>query len=263
MTNILDKITAAKRERIENKKRLLSFTELEEHAARHSRLHISFAESLAENGISVIAEVKRASPSKGIICHDFQPELIARQYEAAGAACLSVLTEEDFFLGSDAYLQSILKMTKLPVLRKDFIIDAWQITQSAAMGTDAILLITALLDNSMMTDFLQQAEAYKLDCLTEVHNEVELEIALQSGAKIIGINNRDLTDFSVSLKTTKRLAALVPENCLLVSESGIRNRDDVEYILEAGADAVLIGEGLLKSGDIQGKIQELFGSGRM
>jgi indole-3-glycerol phosphate synthase len=216
-----------------------------------------------DDGVALIAEVKKASPSAGLIVKDFDPIRIARDYENAGATALSVLTDEKFFQGRLEYLQLIRDAVKLPLLRKDFIIDELQIYEAAAHGADAILLIVAILDDAQLKGFRELASQIRLATLMEVHDEAELDRALVSGAEIIGVNNRDLRDFSVSLATTEKLAAKMKRGMCgkhtLVAESGIHSRADVERVAEAGANAILVGESLMRSGDIAAKVKELLG----
>ena len=203
--------------------------------------------------------MKKASPSAGVICADFEPVRIAVEYERAGAAALSVLTDEQFFQGKLDYLAQIRRAVKLPLLRKDFIIDELQIHEAAAHGADALLLIVAILEDPQLVAFQQLARELRLTALVEVHDEVELERALGAGAESIGINNRNLNDFSVTLTTTERLAARIPRNRVVVAESGIHTRADVERVTRAGAHAILVGETLMRSGDVAGKVTELLG----
>lgn len=213
--------------------------------------------------VALIAEVKKASPSAGIICKDFDPVRIAKEYETAGASCLSVLTDGKFFQGSLEYLRQIRAAVKLPLLRKDFIIDERQILESIEWGADAILLIVAILDDARLKRFHSLATAAGLAVLVEVHDETELERALAIDAELIGVNNRDLKTFKVDLGTTERLATglfskLENRNSkLLVAESGIHTRADVERLAKCGAKAILVGESLMKGGSIQSKIGEL------
>ena len=215
--------------------------------------------------VALIAEVKKASPSAGVICPDFDPVRIAKEYEAAGASCLSVLTDEKFFQGSLDYLRQIRAAVKLPLLRKDFIIDERQILEAIEWGADAILLIVAILDEARLRHFHRLATEAGLAALVEVHDESELERALAAGASLIGVNNRDLKTFNVDLATTERLAARLfaaPGNGpspLLVAESGIHTRADVGRLLNRGAKAVLVGESLMRGGDIRTKVRELIG----
>jgi indole-3-glycerol phosphate synthase len=209
--------------------------------------------------VALIAEVKKASPSAGVICPNFDPVAIAKQYEAAGADCISVLTDETFFQGSLDYLRRIRAAVNLPLLRKDFIIDERQILQSVENGADAILLIARILDDSQLRDFHELATACGIAALVEVHDELEMVRALAAGAVLIGINNRNLDTFVVDLATTERLAPLVSgADQLLVAESGIHKRDDVDRVAGAGAKAILVGESLMKNpAGIEAKIAEL------
>jgi indole-3-glycerol phosphate synthase len=214
--------------------------------------------------VALIAEVKKASPSAGVICPDFDPVRIARDYEHAGASCLSVLTDEKFFQGSIDYLRQIRAAVKLPLLRKDFIIDARQILEAAEWGADAILLIVAILDDARLREFRELAEGAGLAALVEVHDEAELDRALASGARLLGVNNRDLKTFKVDLAVTGRLAARLRaanqfDGRLLVAESGIHTRADVEQLARDGARAILVGESLMKGPDIPAKVRELLG----
>jgi len=215
--------------------------------------------------VALIAEVKKASPSKGVICQNFDPVRIAREYEAGGASCLSVLTDEKFFQGSLEYLRQIREAVTLPLLRKDFIIDERQILEAIEWGADAILLIVAILDDGRLKRFHDLALEAGLAALVEVHDEAELTRAQAMGAKLIGVNNRDLKTFKVDLATTERLAgALFPrgntnESPLLVAESGIYTRADVERLAKCGAKAILVGESLVRDGGISSKAKELLG----
>ncbi|MCE2826742.1 MAG: indole-3-glycerol phosphate synthase TrpC [Verrucomicrobium sp.] len=215
--------------------------------------------------IGLIAEVKKASPSLGVICPDFDAVRIARQYEAAGASCLSVLTDERFFQGSLEYLKAIRQAVSLPLLRKDFLIDERQILEAIEWGADAILLIVAILSDDQLAHFHSLADAAGLAALVEVHDEEELDRALRCGARLVGVNNRDLKTFRVDLGTTERLARRLAAASdttprLLVGESGIHRRDDVARLKAAGCRAILVGESLMKSGNIPGKVAELTGT---
>ena len=212
--------------------------------------------------IALIAEVKKASPSLGVICPDFDPVRIAKEYEAAGASCLSVLTDERFFQGSLEYLKAIRGAVALPLLRKDFIIDERQILEAIEWGADAILLIVSILSDEQLSHFHSLADAAGLTALVEVHDEAELERALRCGARVVGVNNRDLTTFQVNLGTTETLAkrlfaASDSTRRILVGESGIHQRADVERLRTAGCHAILVGESLMKSGQISAKVAEL------
>lgn len=215
--------------------------------------------------VALIAEIKKASPSAGVIRPDFDPVAIARQYESAGASCLSVLTDEKFFKGSLEYLREIRRAVKLPLLRKDFIIDERQILEAILWGADAILLIVSILDDARLRRFHTLAVEAGLTVLVEVHDESELERAIAAQAKLIGVNNRDLKTFKVDLATTERLATRLlsvktgapDEKAVLVAESGIHTRADVERLARCGAQAILVGESLMREADMAGKIREL------
>jgi indole-3-glycerol phosphate synthase len=210
---------------------------------------LPFERSLAAPGLSFICEVKKASPSKGIIAEDFNWLEIARDYEEGGASAISVLTEPEFFMGSDQYLREIAATVHIPVLRKDFIIDPYQLYEAKLLGAQAVLLICALLDTETLSSFISIADGLCIDCLVEIHNEQEAEEALNAGARIIGINNRDLTTFKVDTGLTSCLRKFIPSNVLTVSESGIKSTDDVRALKELGIDAVLIGESLMRATD--------------
>jgi len=259
---ILDDIAAKTKLRVEEAKREKPLTELrqEAEAARAAETGgTTFAAALAAPGLSFICEVKRASPSKGLLAADFPYLSIAREYEAAGAAAVSVLTEPDFFLGSNAHLKEIAAQISLPALRKDFVIDPYQIYEAKVLGAKAALLITALLDAAVLKDAVALCGGLGLDALVEVHDEAETQTALEAGARIIGINNRDLKTFKVDTGTTARLRRLIPPGVLVVSESGIRERRDVELLEAAGVDAALIGETLMRAKDKSAALAALRG----
>ena len=209
--------------------------------------------------IRIIAEIKKASPSLGVIRKDFHPVEIARIYETGGAAAISVLTDEKFFQGSLSYLTEVKKAVGLPILRKDFIIDPYQIYEARAAGADAILLIAAMLSGDEIQDYLALSGSLGMECLVEVHSEEELKNVLQTNAHIIGINNRNLATFVTDMATTLRLRQMIPGGKTVVSESGIKTRGDVETLLKAGVGAILVGETLMKSQDISAKLRELLG----
>jgi indole-3-glycerol phosphate synthase len=259
--NILDTIVAEKK--LELAKLRPQASQLKQAAAVRKDFR-DFASALnRDDGVALIAEVKKASPSAGLIVKDFDAIRIARDYESAGASALSVLTDEKFFQGRLEYLQLIRDTVRLPLLRKDFIIDELQIYEAAARGADAILLIVAILDDAQLKGFRELALQLRLAALVEVHDEPELDRALASGAEIIGVNNRDLRDFSVSLTTTEKLGAKMKRGMCgkhtLVAESGIHARADIERVAKAGANAILVGESLMRSGDIAAKVKELLG----
>jgi len=244
---------------VEQKKLELAARELgvEERAERSIPGRRDFLAALTSRAPAVIAEVKKASPSKGVLADEFDPASIARSYEKGGAAALSVLTDEKHFLGSLSHLESARATVRLPVLRKDFTIDTYHVHQAAAHGADAILLIAALLSERQMRDFRELAERYRMAALVEVHAEDELGQAITSGARLIGVNNRNLHTFEVNLGTALRLADKIPAGVVRVAESGIRSAADVERLRAAGYQAFLVGEHLMKSGDPAAALREL------
>ena len=256
---ILEEIYKHKLSEVAENKRRVSLETLKEQCKKRHRTR-SFGTALkSDTNIRIIAEMKKASPSLGIIREDFNPVEIARIYEASGASAISVLTDEKFFQGSLFYLTEVKKSVNLPILRKDFIIDAYQIYEARSAGADAILLIAALLSKEEMQRFLDLAKELGIDCLVEVHSEAELKKVLQTNAHIIGINNRDLATFKTDMGTTLRLRPMIPAEKIVVSESGIKSRADVEKLMKEGVDAILVGETLMKSDDISTKLRELLG----
>ena len=243
----LKKIIATRKRRVEELKESVPLDAIRRVAETRSDYR-DFAGTLSAAGLSVIAELKRASPSRGLICAEYRRREIAASYERAGASALSVLTEEEFFLGSLDDLKVIREAVRLPVLRKDFIIDDYQVYESAEAGADALLLIVAALGDEDLKRLLDLSARLKIAPLVEVHTECELERALAAGARIIGVNNRDLNTFEVSLDTSFRLREKIPASCLAVSESGIKSGYDLERLAGAGFNAVLIGEHLMASG---------------
>ena len=257
---ILDEIVAYKKEELAGTKRFVPLADQKKRAADAGPVR-GFGKALSAGAaIRLIAEVKKASPSKGIIREDFDPVSIAKTYEASGASCLSVLTEKKYFQGSLDYLGTIRKAVGLPLLRKDFIVDEYQIFEARAAGADAILLIAACLERRQIEDYLGIAAHLGLDVLVESHTLKELDASLHAGARIVGINNRDLSSFTVSLQTTFDLLKDIPDDRIVVSESGIRTRDDVVRLQNAGVDAVLVGESLMREKDIGRKVKELLGT---
>lgn len=235
---------------------------LEQRAYEHAKHTRPFAQTLTAPGISIIAEIKKASPSKGLLQREFHPARIARLYEEGGAACLSVLTDRRYFQGSLQDLEAARAAVNLPVLRKDFTIDRLQIFEAAAHGADAILLIAAALDTQHLTHFRELAESLNMAVLVEVHDSEELQKAINSGAKIIGVNNRNLETFEVSLDTSIRLSLQMPSNVIRVSESGIFTRADIGMLRKAGYDAFLVGESLMKSPVPAAALRELVRDGQ-
>jgi len=256
---ILDEIYKHKLSEVAENKRQVSIETLKEQCKKKQKARSFGAELKSNTNIRIIAEIKKASPSLGIIRKDFNPVDIARIYEAGGAAAISVLTDEKFFQGNLSYLTDVKKSVNLPILRKDFIIDAYQIFEARSAGADAILLIAALLSKEEMQRYLDLAGQLGMDCLVEVHTEAELKKVLQTNANIIGINNRDLATFKTDLGTTLRLRPMIPAEKIVVSESGIKSRADVEKLKKEGVDAILVGETLMKSDDISSKLRELLG----
>ena len=266
--NILDKIVEQKKREIALlPARIIAAGDLRDAMLEHGerRDFLGALRQPKSGSVALIAEVKKASPSMGVICKDFDPVRIAKDYEAAGASCLSVLTDEQFFQGSLDYLRQIRAAVKLPLLRKDFIIDERQILEAIEWGADAILLIVAILDDAQLKHFHTLAIEAGLSVLVEVHDEAELGRALKIGADLIGVNNRDLKTFKVDLATTERLAAKLAHTPyprpqtprLLVAESGIHTPADVARVAKCGAGAILVGESLVKHGDIQAKVKAL------
>ncbi len=254
--NILDKIVIQKRKEVAQRKQSLPLASLKESIAQR-QLPLDFALALGGDQIHLIAEVKRASPSRGVLCPDFNPVALAKDYAQGGAAAISVLTEINYFEGSLEHLAAIREEISLPLLRKDFIFDPYQVYESRAYGADALLLIVAILSQEELDELLALSHSLGLGCLVEVHNEGELEKALVSETKIIGINNRDLHTFDVDMETTRRLRPLIPPERIVVSESGIRNRDDVKKLQGWGVNAILVGETLVTASDIPTKMREL------
>lgn len=253
---MLEKIVADKKEELEQRKKSVPVSEIEARIAWMVS-PLDFASALKGVGVRLIAEVKKASPSRGIICPEFDPVALARIYADNGAAAISVLTEEKYFGGCLNHLSEIRKEVEIPLLRKDFIFDPYQVYESRACGADALLFITAILEPEQLDELLSLSHAIGLSCLVEVHNENELEMVLHSGAKIIGINNRNLKTFGVDIGTTQRLRPLVPKDKTVVSESGISCRQNMEHLKKWNVDAALVGEALLTADDIAAKMKEL------
>jgi len=257
---ILDKIAASTRLLIEQKKRLVSLTDIKKQAEGLDKNNaFAFEKAINKQDISFICEVKKASPSKGIIAENFNCLEIAKEYEQAGADALSVLTEPNFFLGSDEYLHEIQKEVSIPVLRKDFTIDEYQIYEAKALGASAVLLICSLLNTDILREYILICSELGLSALVEAHDETEVESALKAGARIVGVNNRNLKDFSVDINNSLMLRKYVPENILFVAESGIKTAKDVQMLRQANVNAVLIGETLMRSGNKQKALDELRG----
>ncbi|MQN02127.1 MAG: indole-3-glycerol phosphate synthase TrpC [Lachnospiraceae bacterium] len=259
--NILDEIAQKTRERINEQKKQISPEKMHKAADMEARKKKgpSFFKALNKPGISFICEVKKASPSKGLIAPEFPYLQIARDYEAAGADAISCLTEPYWFLGMDQYLKEITEKVNIPVLRKDFTVDEYMVDQARVLGASAVLLICAILTEDEIKRFKARAEELGMDALVEAHNEEEIRTAIECGAKIIGVNNRNLKDFTVDLENTKRLVDMVPPETVFVSESGMKTAVDVANVAKIGADAVLIGETLMRAADKKKKLEEMKG----
>lgn len=259
MSNILEEIAEKTVERVQNDKKRQSLVSLRDDAEKMERRAPVFYDALKKTGMSFICEVKKASPSKGLIAESFPYLEIAKEYEAAGAAAISCLTEPFYFQGKDEYLREIAETVSIPVLRKDFVVDEYMVYQAKVMGASAVLLICAILDDGQLHDFRQLAEALGMDALVEAHDEREAERAMRAGARVVGVNNRDLRDFSVDMGNSIRLRRMIPKDIAFVSESGIKTNDDVERLRGCGVDAVLIGETLMKAEDKKAALDELRG----
>lgn len=258
-SQVLTTIIAARRRRIEDMRARVPLDNLRQAAEARSEFR-DFAGSLARKCLSVIAEIKKASPSRGLLRADFRPPEIARSYQQAGASAISVLTEEEFFQGSLDHLKGVRGAVSLPILRKDFVVDEYQVYESAAAGADALLLIVAALDDKDLKILLELSERLRVAALVEVHTAEELERAIAAGAQIIGINNRNLNTLEVSLETSFRLREKIPPACLAVSESGIKSGEDLERLSSAGFNAVLIGEHLMLADDPGEELSRLLSS---
>jgi indole-3-glycerol phosphate synthase len=269
---ILDEIVEAKTEELAERKQTMLLTALQERIRVQFLEEPDFTTALKGDGVRLIAEVKKASPSRGVICPNFDPIELARTYAQSGVAAISVLTEERYFGGSLEHLSTISQEMErlgvggaeinrkeriIPVLRKDFIFDPYQVYESKAYGAAALLLIVAILSDTQLTELLTLSHELGMKCLVEVHNEAEMERAVMSGAQIIGINNRNLKTFAIDLETTRRLRPLIPQDRIVVSESGIKNRGDVQKLQQWGVDAMLVGEALVAAGDVAEKVREL------
>ncbi len=261
VSDILNKILARKREEITQRQSVVSFNELHQRIGQADAVR-GFVDALrnkiARQQPAVIAEIKKASPSKGIIRPDFNPSEIARSYQQGGAACLSVLTDVDFFQGSDEYLQQARAACSLPVIRKDFIIDRYQVAEARMLQADCILLIVAALEQAQLIDLYQYARELSLDVLVEVHDELEMERALQLDLPMVGINNRNLRTFETTLQTTIDMLAMVPEGCFVVTESGIHSRQDVALMQSHQVNAFLVGEAFMRAPDPGSELARIF-----
>ena len=269
---ILDEIVEAKAAELAGRKQTVPLTALQELIRVQFFEEPDFTAALKGDGVRLIAEVKKASPSRGVICPNFDPIELARTYAQSGASAISVLTEERYFGGSLEHLSAISQEMErlgvggvefdqkeriIPVLRKDFIFDPYQVYESRTYGATALLLIVAILSDSQLAELLTLSHELGMECLVEAHNEAEMERAVMSGAQIIGINNRDLKTFTIDLETTRRLRPLIPQDRIVVSESGIKDRVDVQKLQQWGVDAMLVGEALVAASDVAEKVREL------
>jgi len=264
---ILDDLAASARARVERKNKMMPFDEVKRRALKIAAEEHTFefpferaiARAITHKELSFICEVKKASPSKGMIAEDFSYREIAQAYEKAGADCISVLTEPDYFKGDDNYLKEISDMVSVPTLRKDFTVDPYLIYEAKLLGASCVLLIAALLDTDTIREYKAVCDELGLSALVEAHDERELYCALDAGARLVGVNNRDLKTFAVDIQNSIRLKALVPDNILYIAESGIQNAKDIQALRDAGVDGVLIGESLMRSGDKAGMLKNLRG----
>ncbi len=261
MTTILGRILETKRADVAARKACISLADIDAQIARQSppRGFRAALDAKAVNGPALIAEIKKASPSKGLIREDFDPPAHAIAYQAGGAACLSVLTDEHWFQGADAFLAAARDVTTLPVIRKDFMIDPWQVPESRAIGADAILLIVSALDDGAMAEIEAAAIDCGMDVLVEVHDARELERALKLKSRLIGVNNRDLHDFTVDFQRTYELVEKAPKDCTFVAESGLSTRADLDAMADRGVRCFLVGEALMRADDIEAATRELLG----
>lgn len=259
MATILDELADYARLRVEKAKALKSAEEVKSLALALPKGSFAFEKALKKDDIAFICECKKASPSKGIIAEDFPYLEIARQYEAAGADCISVLTEPKWFLGSDAYLEQITKAVNIPCIRKDFTVDEYMIYEAKLLGASAVLLICSILPEETIKKYIGICDTLGLSALVETHSEDEVRMAVRAGARVIGVNNRNLKDFTVDTENSRKLRSIIPDSTVFVSESGIQNADDINALREIGADAVLIGETLMRAKDKTAKLAKLKG----
>lgn len=256
---ILEKLANHASERVETAKQKISAGEMKERALSLTAGNFEFEKALAKDGMSFICECKKASPSKGVIAEDFPYLKIAEEYEKAGADCISVLTEPKWFLGSDGYLREIAENVSVPCIRKDFTVDEYMIYEAKVLGAKAVLLICSILTGEQIRSYIEICDKLGISALVEAHDENEIKTAVSAGSRIIGVNNRNLSDFTVDTDNSRRMRELVPSDIIFVSESGVKNADDIKLLREAGADAVLIGETLMRADDKTAKLAELRG----
>ena len=256
---ILDKLADHARQRVAAARLIRPEADVRRAALALPRGELRFEKALSGPGLAFICECKQASPSKGLIAPDYPYLEIARAYETAGAEAISVLTEPKWFLGSDEHLREIAESASIPCLRKDFTVDAYMLYEAKILGASAALLICAILDAAQLKDYIQICDDLGLSALVEVHDAAEVEAALKAGARIVGVNNRNLKDFTVDTGNSRRLRAMIPRDVLFVSESGVKDAGDVQAAREMGADAVLVGEALMRAGDKRARLAELRG----
>lgn len=256
---ILDRLAGHALERTEEAKRRIPMEEIRRQALSMSTGNFEFEAALKKQGISFICECKKASPSKGLIVSDFPYLEIAKEYEAAGADCISVLTEPRWFLGSNRYLKEITDTVSVPCLRKDFTVDEYMIYEAKTLGASAVLLICSILTGEQLKKYIGICDELGLSALVEAHDETEVSMAVKAGARMIGVNNRNLKDFTIDTDNSRRLRELIPQDVLFVSESGVNRAEDVARLRDIGADAVLIGETLMRAADKKAKLSELRG----
>lgn len=257
---ILDQLAAHAKERVAEAKKRLSADEIRRRALALKRGNFAFETALKGEGMSFICECKKASPSKGIFAEQFPYLQIAEDYEAAGADCISVLTEPKWFLGCDDYLRDIAAKVNIPCLRKDFTVDEYMIYEARLLGASAVLLICSILSKEQIAEYIRICDELGISALVEAHDEPEVDVALKAGARVIGVNNRNLKDFSVDTENSRRLRRRIPSDVLFVSESGVRSPEDVARLKEIGANAVLIGEALMRAEDKRAMLQSLRGA---
>ena len=256
---ILDELAYHAEERVAEAKKIHSFEEVKAKALSLPKGNFEFEKALKKDDIAFICECKKASPSKGVIAEDFPYLKIAKEYEAAGADCISVLTEPKWFLGSDDYLREITANVNIPCIRKDFTVDPYMIYEAKLLGAKAVLLICSILSEEQIREYMGICDELGLSALVETHDENEIAMAVRCGARLIGVNNRNLKDFSVDTGNSRRMRELVPENIIFVSESGVKSAEDIALLRASGVNAVLIGETLMKAEDKKAKLAELKG----
>lgn len=257
--SILDELADYARVRVSKAKEIHSLEEIKKLALSMPKGNFEFEKALKKDDVAFICECKKASPSKGVIAEDFPYLQIAKEYEAAGADCISVLTEPKWFLGSDEYLKEITSNVSIPCIRKDFTVDEYMIYEAKVLGAKAVLLICAILSENEIKDYIKICDELGMSAVVEAHDETEIKMALNAGARIVGVNNRNLKDFTVDTGNSKKLRDLVPEDVIFISESGVKSTEDVNAIRAMGANAILIGETLMRAEDKKAKLNELKG----